>query len=163
MEKVNEVTGDGEAVKEKVENVTKCVREIRVNYRGPKKRQIVIKEPADAAQFIRDVLPDNSREHFVALYLDGAHQVIGFSLISTGTANSCQVHPREIYQRAVLLGSVALVVGHNHPSGQLIPSEEDRRVTKALKSAGEVIGINLLDHVIVNDTGLYSFKDTGGV
>ncbi|MFN9292342.1 MAG: JAB domain-containing protein, partial [Planctomyces sp.] len=82
-------------------------------------------EPEQAAAFIRSILSDNSREHFVALYLDGAHRIACYSIVSIGTANSCPVHPRKVLQRAILCGAVSLLVAHNHPSGVLTPSRED--------------------------------------
>src|SRR5207249_165510 len=82
-------------------------------YRGARRATTRIAEPKAAADFIRRVLPDNSREHFVALFLDGGHKIIAFSMIATGTANSCPVHPREVFQNAILTGAVAIIVGHN--------------------------------------------------
>jgi len=137
------------------------VREVTATYRGPRRAATKITDPKDGADFIRKSLPDNSREHFVVLYLDGKHQIIAYSIVFTGTANKCQVHPREIFQRAVLVGSVAIILGHNHPSdGEVIPSEDDRNVTNQLKKAGDMLGIKVLDHVIVNDTGFYSFTES---
>jgi DNA repair protein RadC len=137
------------------------IREVTVNYRGPRRERLTIREAKTAADFIRKILPDNSREHFAALYLDAAHQVIGFAVISTGIANATLVHPREVFQRAVLLGAVALIVAHNHPSGDEHPSDEDGRVTKALKAAGEVLGIKLLDHIVMTEATYWSFTDKG--
>ena len=97
----------------------------------------------------------------MALYLSAAHEVICYSLISTGTANAAMISPRELFQRAIACGAVALVFAHNHPSGHVEPSAEDRRVTTQIKDAGELLGIKLLDHVIVSDTGFYSFQDKG--
>ena len=110
-----------------------------------------IKGPNDVADFVRSVLTDNSREHCVALYLDGAHQVVSYSIISIGTANMSVVHPREVFQRAILAGAISIIIAHNHPSGVLTPSDEDHKVTKRLKDAGEILGIKLLDHLIVTD------------
>lgn len=137
------------------------VREVTVNYRGPRRSTFKVSEPKAAVQFIRKILPDNSREHFVALYLDGAHNIAAFSVVSTGCANSCPVSLREIFQNAVLVGAVALIVGHNHPSGQTQPSVEDRQVTKRIKEAGVLLGITLLDHVVVCDDSFYSFSEGG--
>jgi len=110
-----------------------------------------IKGPNDVADFVRSVLTDNSREHCVALYLDGAHQVVSYSIISIGTANMSVVHPREVFQRAILAGAISIIIAHNHPSGVLTPSDEDHKVTQRLKDAGEILGIKLLDHLIVSD------------
>ena len=113
---------------------------------------------ADVAIFVRSILTDNSREHFVAMYLDSLHQVAAYSIVSIGTANMAPVAPREVFQRAILSGAIAIVVAHNHPSGSPHPSDEDRAVTKRLHESGNLLGIRLLDHVIVADVSHYSFK-----
>ena len=138
---------------------TTFVREVAVKYRGPRiKFSEVLGAPDAVAKVVRKVLPDNSREHFVALYLNGAHEVIAYSIVATGLANSCPIHPREIFQPAILSGAVALIVSHNHPSGNITPSMEDRRVTERLKEAADLVGIRLLDHVIVTDDNFYSIE-----
>ncbi len=127
------------------------VREVRATYHATGRKRFNITGPDDAAAFIRSVLPDNSREHFVALYLDGAHQVASYSVVASGSAASCIVHPREVLQRAILSGAVSMIVAHNHPSGDPTPSDEDVRVTKRLRDAGELLRIRLLDHLILTD------------
>jgi DNA repair protein RadC len=87
------------------------IRELAIVYRGSERARVRILEPEDAALFIKGVLPDNSREHFVALYLDGSHQVVAYQVVGTGIANSCPVHPREVFQPAVLVGAIAIVLG----------------------------------------------------
>lgn len=139
----------------------KRVREVFVNYRGRRKESVLIDSPAVSAGQIRKLLPDNSREHLVALYLDGGNRLIGFAVVSSGIATSCHAHPREVFQRAILLGAVSLVVGHNHPSGTPSPSVEDHNVTRHLKEGGQILGIKLLDHVIVTATEHHSFADAG--
>ena len=74
------------------------VREVLINYRGRRRVTTAIREAEDIANFIRKLLPDNSREHFVAIYLNGNHDVIAYSIVGTGIANSCLVHPREVFQ-----------------------------------------------------------------
>lgn len=141
----------------------KRVREVFVNYKGRKKESVVIDNPSTSARQIRNLLPDNSREHLVSLYLDAGNKVIGFAVVSTGIATCCLVGPREVFQRAVLLGAVAVVIGHNHPSGTPSPSSEDQNVTRVMKEAGKILGIKFLDHVIVTETGHYSFAETGNL
>jgi DNA repair protein RadC len=138
---------------------TQYVREVIAQYRGPRRTADSIKESTTAVSFLRKVLPDNTREHFIALYLDAQHRLIAFSVVATGTANSCPVHPREIFQNAVLAGAVAIIVSHNHPSGDVTPSLQDKTVTQRLKAAGEILGIKVLDHLIVSDDAFYSFAD----
>lgn len=127
------------------------IREVNVEYRTTKTSRKRVQKPDQAASLIRDVLIDNSREQVVVLFLDGAHQVASYSIIAVGSANQCQVHPREIFQRAVMVGAVSIILGHNHPSGNTSPSEADISLTKRIKDAGELLAIPLLDHVIVGD------------
>jgi hypothetical protein len=89
------------------------IREVRATYHPTDKSPFLINDPEQAAEFVRSVLIDNSREHFVALFLDGAHQVASYSIVAIGTANSCQAHPREVLQRAILCGAISLIITHN--------------------------------------------------
>lgn len=132
------------------------LREVNVNYRLTTQQLLAVSDPMQVARFIKSIMPDNSREHFIALYLDGAHQIVSYSLISTGLANSAPVHPREVFQRAIVVGSVAVVVAHNHPSGNLQPSNADKQITEGLTKAGEVLGIKLLDSLIITWNSTYS-------
>ncbi len=139
------------------------LREVRAVYRGNKKGWLHMKTVADAAEAIRKVIPDNSREHFVCLYLNGANEMVAYAVVATGTANSCRVHPREVFQLAVLVGSVAIIFGHNHPSAVVTPSEDDKHLTKVLKKGAELLGIKILDHIVVTDRQHHSFFDNGGL
>ena len=108
---------------------TTFVREVRAVYRGPRRTTAGMQTPSMAAEFVRKVMPDNSREHFVVLHLDSTNQIISYAVVSTGTANSCPVHSREVFQGSVLVGAIALIVSHNHPTGNLTPSDDDRKIT----------------------------------
>jgi DNA repair protein RadC len=87
---------------------------------------------------MRQVVTDDAREHFVAIYLDGRHRAIGHQVVSVGTATASLVHPREVFQPAILAGACAVIVGHNHPSGDPSPSPEDRAVTLRLEHAQQI-------------------------
>lgn len=137
------------------------IREVRINYQASAEVPFKIRQPEEVAGFVRRILCDNSREHLIALFLDGAHRIASYSLVSIGTATSTIVHPREVFQRAVSAGAVALVLAHNHPSGQVEASAEDRQVTGRMRDAGVLLGIPLLDHVIVGSSGYYSFQESG--
>ena len=137
------------------------IREVRIQYHRTDKPVFAIRLPQDARDFIVSVLPDNSREHSVALYLNAAHEVICYSLISTGSTEFAPVSPRDIFQRALAAGAVALLFCHNHPSGRVEPSAEDRRITTRLKEVGELLGIKLLDHLIIAEDAFYSFQENG--
>ena len=139
------------------------IRETRVNYLPSEQAMFKIVCAADVANFVRSILTDNSREHFVAMYLDSLHQVTAYSIISIGTANMAPVAPREVFQRAILSGAISIVVSHNHPSGSPYPSDDDRAVTQRLHESGDLLGIKLLDHVIVANGAHYSFRDEGAL
>jgi DNA repair protein RadC len=137
------------------------IREARVTYRGP--RRVVhgkLTTPADAASFVSRLVGSEAREHFVTLMLDGRHRPIAYQVVSIGTATASLVHPREVFQSAVHVGAVALIVAHNHPSGDPRPSAEDRTVTTRLANAGRVLGISLLDSlVVVRGGGFHSLRE----
>ena len=140
------------------------VREVRIKYGKPKSVLEPIKGPETAAAFIRKkVIRENNKEHMVLLCLDGSHQVFAWNLVSLGTANMTIVHPREIFQPAILAGSVSIIVAHNHPSGNLDPSAEDIKATKQLCDAGKLLGIRVLDHIIVTESGFVSLNEHGHI
>ncbi len=127
---------------------TAFVREAIVQYRGRGlKVETPIREPMQAVRLARRVVRDEAREHFLALYLDGRHKPIAHSVVSIGTATASLVHPREVFQAAVLSGAVGLIVLHNHPSGDPSPSREDQDVASRLQKAGKILGIQLLDAI----------------
>jgi DNA repair protein RadC len=101
------------------------------------------------------------QEQFIVMTLNGAHEVISVSLVSLGLLNRTIVHPREVFNRAIRDRAAAVIVSHNHPSGQTEPSEEDRNITQRLVNAGDIIGIPILDHLIITRNGFVSFKDLG--
>ncbi len=101
------------------------------------------------------------REHFIVITLDGASRVINTRIVSIGTLNQSLVHPREVFRDAILDNCAGIIVAHNHPSGQIEPSIEDKRVTNRLKEVGTLIGIELLDHVIISVEGYCSFREEG--
>ncbi len=104
---------------------------------------------------------DKKKEYFFVFYLDAKNQEIKSEVISIGTLNSSLVHPREVFEPAVKNLAVQIIVAHNHPSGNLKPSEEDIELTKRLVSAGEILGIEVIDHIIFSKEGYFSFKKEG--
>lgn len=119
--------------------------------------------------FPPDVLPlirhfaDRKQEHFLCISLNGANEVIATRVVSVGLVNRTQVHPREVFADPITDRAAALTVAHNHPVGSLLPSKEDIEVTQRLKSAGETLGIRLLDHIIFNQRDHYSFLEHDGI
>ena len=139
------------------------IREVNVNYRTTIEKRINITNSIQVAEFVRSILTDNSREHCIALFLDGSSKIASYSIISIGGANSAPFAPRELFQRAVLVGAISIVLVHNHPSGSLTASEADRAVTMRLKEAGELMGIAILDHVIVTDQDSISLREVSTI
>ena len=125
------------------------IREVAVRYTGPRRRSPeTVRDPREATAVMRRIIRDDAREHFIALYLDGRHHPIALQVVSIGTATASLVHPREVFQSAVLIGACGVIVGHNHPSGDPSPSPEDRQVTRRIVDAGKLLGIPLLDSVV---------------
>jgi len=115
----------------------------------------IIRTAEEVYQYFREMqtLP---KEHLRGLYLNTHHRVIHDEVISIGTINSNLIHPREVFKPAIEYGAVAVILAHNHPSGIATPSHADIEVTKQLVTAGKIIGINLLDHVIITKDGFTS-------
>ncbi len=101
------------------------------------------------------------QEYFLVITLDGASHIIEKRVISIGTLNQSLVHPREVFSDAISDRAAGIIIAHNHPSGQLEPSIEDKRVTKRLKEVGTIMGIELLDHVILSREGYLSLREEG--
>ncbi|HKL85499.1 MAG TPA: DNA repair protein RadC [Treponemataceae bacterium] len=105
---------------------------------------------------------DRKQEQFLCVSLNGAHEVLGIRVVSIGILNKTIVHPREVFGDPITDRAAAIIVCHNHPSGQLEPSEEDKNITRRLSNAGEILGISLLDHLIISPRGGYfSFIEAG--
>jgi len=108
-------------------------------------------------------LNDLDKEHFWAIGINGRNTILYVELVSLGILNSSIVHPREVYRFAIMKSVSSIIVAHNHPSGDPMPSPEDINITKRLHEAGKVLGISLLDHVIIGDNTFYSFNDKGAL
>jgi len=121
----------------------------------------VIKGPEDAAVMVMEEMRHLDKENFCALILNTRHQVVAKETISVGTLNSSVIHPRELFKTAIKRSAAAVILVHNHPSGDPTPSREDREVTRRLQEAGSIIGIEVLDHLIIGDNKFVSFKKKG--
>jgi DNA repair protein RadC len=120
----------------------------------------VISSPADVDRLLRGRIANLDRENFVAVLLNAKNEVIGAPLISVGTLSASLVHPREVFKPAIRASAASVVLVHNHPSGKVEPSPEDREATMRLEESAGILGIEVLDHVIVGD-GYYSMKEHG--
>ena len=119
-----------------------------------------IETPADLLPHVRHYA-DRKQEHFLCASINGANEILNIRVVSIGLIDRTPIHPREVFADALADRAAAIIVAHNHPSGGLEPSPSDVEVTGQLKAAGSVVGIALLDHIIFNRKGYYSFLEAG--
>ena len=133
----------------------KLVKESSVLYETRK-----ISNPYDAYRLIKNFLVDSDREKFVVVCLDTKSQPVSIEIVSIGTVNSAMVHPREVFKVAVLSNASKIICFHNHPSGSTNFSKEDEVITERLQKCGEILGVELVDHIVIGDYDKYfSFKE----
>ena len=116
--------------------------------------------PADVLPLVRHYA-DRKQEHFLSITINGANEVLNVRVVSIGLIDRTPVHPREVFADALADRASGIIVAHNHPSGGLDPSPADSEATKQIKQAGEIVGIELLDHIIFNSKGYFSFLEEG--
>jgi len=121
-------------------------------------KKLLAKTPEDIVALVRGRLKGKKREHFLALLLDTRNQLIKVAEISIGSLDTSVVHPREVFKEAIAASAASVVFAHNHPSGDPEASEDDIRLTKRLAEAGEIVGIDVLDHIIIGDENFLSLK-----
>ncbi|MDP4127308.1 MAG: DNA repair protein RadC [Bacillota bacterium] len=121
----------------------------------------VVNSPQDVAHMVMEEMRFLDREHFRVVSLSTKNHVLGISPISIGSLNSSLVHPRECFKEAIRRNSNAIILLHNHPSGDPTPSKEDIEVTRRLADGGKILGIEVLDHVIIGDNRYISLKERG--
>ncbi len=119
-----------------------------------------IETPADLLPHVRHYA-DRKQEHFLCATINGANEILNIRVVSIGLIDRSPVHPREVFADALSDRASAVIVAHNHPSGGLEPSPSDINITAQLKSAGAIVGIDLLDHIIFNRTAYFSFLEDG--
>ena len=121
----------------------------------------VVKTPEDVAGLVRGKLKSKKKEYFLALLLDTRNQLIRVAEISIGSLDGSIVHPREVFKEAISASAASVIFVHNHPSGDTEASEDDIRITKRLAEVGEIMGIDVLDHIIIGDKKYLSLKREG--
>ena len=124
------------------------------------KKTSIILSPKDVWSRMADIRI-SKKEHFVVFYLDSRNQEIERDVISIGTLTESLVHPREVFESAVINKTVSIIIAHNHPSGDTEPSGADIEITKKLTNAGKILGIKIIDHVIVTKDKWRSFEKEG--
>ena len=123
-------------------------------------RDAVVK-PEMAAEFLRSKILNFDREHFLVMSFDVRNKLISIDEVSSGTLTASLVHPRETFESAIRNHAAQIIVGHNHPSHDTEPSEDDIKITKRLYDAGKIMGIELIDHIIITETEYSSLKNKG--
>ena len=120
----------------------------------------ILSSPSYVEGFLRSIeLDKEEQECLVCIILDSKNKIKGFQRISSGTIDMAIVHPRELFRPAIMNGGSAILMCHNHPSGDPNPSADDIHLTSKVKDAGNILDIRLLDHVIVGDKGYFSFRE----
>ena len=140
------------------------VGEVELTYKPKFKNLHKIVSSEDAYKYLLPTYKEGTicyKEYFKVLFLNQANQVLGYTLISEGGITETSVDVRVILQAALLTNSVALVLAHNHPSGNPRPSRQDMDITKQVKEAARLMRITVIDHLILTDAGYYSFSDEG--
>lgn len=131
--------------------------------RGLFRRGSSIGCPSEAVPYLRSKLCRNKREVFGCLFLDTRHQVLGFERLFTGTIDACMVYPREVVKSALKRNAAAVILAHNHPSGDPKPSASDREITARLKAALALIDVRVLDHIVIGAGDHRSMADLGQI
>ncbi len=158
VEQLNEIKGIGLAKGAQLKAAIELGKRIATSSEDNK---VTIRSPQDVSFLVMEEMRHLDREHFRVVYLNTKNHVLGIETISVGSLNASIVHPRELFKKAILKSSAALILLHNHPSGDPKPSKEDIEVTKRMIEAGKILGIEILDHVIIGDNKYTSLKEQG--
>ena len=137
---------------------------ISLKRKGSFEEMFPVADSKSAADFCRQCFDDGVidwREEFIVIALNKSNKVLGFYKISSGGVGGTVADPKVIFQFALLCNASSLILSHNHPSGNLNPSQPDRKITEKLISGGEMLDIRIIDHIIVTSEGYYSFADEG--
>ena len=133
----------------------------RMNQNINSLNNVIFKTPDLIYDFFKEPLADEMQENFYCIYLNKHKRIISYKLLFKGTLDRSLVHPREIFKEAYLLSASSIICVHNHPSGILNPSNEDLYLTKSLINIGNIMGIEINDHIIIGKNGYYSFFENG--
>ncbi|MEI6208568.1 MAG: DNA repair protein RadC [Desulfuromonadales bacterium] len=154
VEDLTSFDGVGEA------KATLILAAIEFARRRIKPEGVKITTPSDVLPLIRH-FADRKQEHFLSITVNGANEVLNVRVVSIGLVDRTPVHPREVFADVVADRASGIIVAHNHPAGSLEPSSSDVEATRQLRQAGEIMGIQLLDHIIFNRSGYFSFLESG--
>lgn len=158
VEELQEVKGIGVAKAAQINATVELGQRIRLANQETKE---IITSPQDVANLLLAKLSFLEKENFVTLLLTTKNEIISIEDISIGSLNNSIVHPREVFKPAIRRSSAAMILAHNHPSGNPEPSQEDIDVTKRIKKAGKILGIEVLDHLVIGNKDYISLKERG--
>lgn len=158
VEELCSIKGLGPAKAAQLKAAIELGRRLSAEVSGPRQ---LIRTPVDVHNLLKERMRYCDREHFLAVFLNTKHHVITVETISVGSLNSSLVHPRELFKNSIKRSAAALILVHNHPSGDPAPSIEDIEITRRLAEVGNIIGIQVLDHIIIGENGFVSMKDQG--
>ncbi len=156
VEELIQTTGIGPAKATQIKAALELSRRLEAD--ASEKPRPILKSPEDVSAQVKSQLKGKKKEHFLVLCLDTRNRLIDRKLVSMGSLDTSVVHPREVFKEAISSCAASVIFAHNHPSGDPEPSKEDVELTKRLARAGEILGIDVLDHIIVCDEGFVSLK-----
>ncbi|OGN86980.1 MAG: hypothetical protein A2158_02270 [Chloroflexi bacterium RBG_13_46_14] len=159
IEELSGIKGIGPAKASQIKAAFELANRLKDSPESDKKP--VVKTPEDVVNLIQNKLKGKKKEHFLVLCLDTRGKLIKTSEVSVGSLDSSIVHPREVFKEALTASAASVIFVHNHPSGEPEPSEDDIKLTRRLADAGDILGIEVLDHVITGDNNFKSLKREG--
>jgi DNA repair protein RadC len=159
LEELSQVRGSGLAKAAQIKAAFEMAN--RLENSSDTGKRLVVKTPDGVMALVAGSLKGKKKEHFLALLLDTRNQVIKVSEISVGSLDASIVHPREVFKEAISASAASVIFVHNHPSGDPQASEDDVKLTRRLAEAGEIVGIDVLDHIIIGDKEYVSLKGKG--
>ncbi len=159
VEELSQVKGIGVAKASQIKAAFELANRLEDYPEADKKA--LVKTPEDIVALVKGKLKGKKKEHFLALLLDTRNQLIKVSEISVGSLDTSIVHPREVFKEAISASAASVILVHNHPSGSPEASEDDIKLTKRLAETGEIMGIDVLDHIIIGDKNYLSLKREG--
>lgn len=142
------------------------IPELSIGRKKSDVKKVKIENPTDSANFFRSIWDEDTLEYSessMVIYLNRANNSIGWIKVSSGGIDACIIDVRVVLGLALKVGATSFIIAHNHPSGNLNPSEADNRITKKLKDASALVDIVMLDHLIITENGYYSFKESSSI
>jgi len=158
LQQITEIKGIGEAKALQIQAGIELGRRLA---RSGMKETVTVRSPGDVSSLLMEDMRYLQKEHFVCLFLNTKNHIIGQETLSMGSLNASIVHPREVFRAAIKRSSASIICVHNHPSGDPTPSPEDIQMTRRLVEAGEIVGIDVLDHIVIGDRTYVSLKEQG--